>query len=437
MVVVATTLAVAWYSRPRVHLPAVDLSQFSPRTAELIAHAQEAVQKAPRSGEAWGRLGSVLWAHELLAEAAACFEQAEKFAPREVRWPYLRGLCLERHQPDLSLTCIRRAVLLSGDLPLTNLQLAEMLLARGELKEAEEILRRTMLVAPGDSRVLLNLGRLALMKGDTNEALQCTSHAAEIDPSRRRIRLLLCQIHQRRGDTKAAEEQLRVINELPPVSPYYEWPDPFLAEASRAKVDESGVVERAQELMEGGRSQQAIQLLDSVGGRNSRNIDVTIMLARALRQTGELGQASELLLAARQRAPDHPLVHYELGNLSRITGRNREAVEHYREAVRLEPTYAIAYYYLSASLRELDDRDGAIEALQAACQHVPDNLRVQRELIEWLWRYGHREAAMEQLRGTLQRAPNDPECRQLLKRLRSLSETQDDALDPQGSLESP
>ncbi len=420
-VAIAVVTALVWQTRRPTarmigELPTIDISNLESRNAEALAKARNAVRMAPSSGEAWGRFANVLWANEFIAEAAVCYERAERLAPREVRWPYLRGLSLERQQPDTALDCIRRAVSLAESLALPRVQLAEMLLGRGELDEAERHLHRALNIDPGDSRILLALGRLAFMKGRIDEALRWTSQAAEIDPGRRRIRLLLCQIHQRRGDSDAVDEQLRVLESLPPVTPNYEWPDPLLAEAARFKNNPAETAVHAQQLIDTGHAQEAIALLNEAGGRHAQNVQVAIVLGKAYLRTGDLALAKDTLLFARERDPKQAPVFFELGNLARVTQQHHEAIEHYHEAVRLEPEYAIAYYYLGLSRRELGDAEGAIDALEHACRCVPENARVQRELAKTLWESGRREQATEHLKEALRIAPDDPESRLLFER---------------------
>jgi Flp pilus assembly protein TadD len=230
--------------------------------------------------------------------------------------------------------------------------------------------------------------------------------------------VLLCQIHQKRNDEAAVEEQLRIINGLPDSSPYYEWPDPLLDEASAPKQLMMKPVMQAAQLIDSGHPDEAVALLNRLGAQNARDIQVAILLGKAYLRMSDFESAEWSLLRARQRDPRQAPVHYELGNLARLTGRYEEAVKHYEEAVRLEKGYAIAYYYLSKCRIELGDEAGSIAAMRQASQNVPDNLKVRRELIELLWRCGQREAAREQLSDLSRLAPNDAETRSLNDRLR-------------------
>ena len=48
--------------------------------------------KAPRSAGAVGRLGMVFQAHDLHAEALACYHRASELDPEALRWTYLQAL---------------------------------------------------------------------------------------------------------------------------------------------------------------------------------------------------------------------------------------------------------------------------------------------------------------------------------------------------------
>ena len=82
-------------------------------------------------------LGQVLLANEFFPEAESCLRRAEELNPREPRWPYLQAAINLWTNPGAEPK-LRRAVELCGDSPPTpRLRLAEWLLSRGRLDEAE------------------------------------------------------------------------------------------------------------------------------------------------------------------------------------------------------------------------------------------------------------------------------------------------------------
>src|ERR1041385_5300371 len=90
--------------------PPVDTTGFDPLITAAITEARAAVLGAPRSAEARGRMGMVLLAHEVRAEARACFAQAAKFDPDEPRWPYFLGVAQVVDNPQAAVTNLERAV---------------------------------------------------------------------------------------------------------------------------------------------------------------------------------------------------------------------------------------------------------------------------------------------------------------------------------------
>jgi len=135
---VAAALA-GWYAfRPwsEAKPPEADLSGVDPAVAAAVHEAGDAVRKAPRSGEAWGRLGMILLAHNFYAEARTCFARAEQLDPREETWPYLRGALLLTEDPREAVAAFHRAAGLSAE-PVIRMRLAETLLDQGRVDEVE------------------------------------------------------------------------------------------------------------------------------------------------------------------------------------------------------------------------------------------------------------------------------------------------------------
>jgi hypothetical protein len=90
----APAAAGAWLGLHRTRareLPELRRDGIDSAVARAIEEASAAVRGNPESGAAWGQLGMVLQAHDLLTESCACFDEASRWDPREARWPYFRG----------------------------------------------------------------------------------------------------------------------------------------------------------------------------------------------------------------------------------------------------------------------------------------------------------------------------------------------------------
>jgi cytochrome c-type biogenesis protein CcmH/NrfG len=90
-----------------------------------------------QKAEAWGELGNLYHAYDLLDLAAGAYQEAEKLAPDDFRWPYYLGQ-IYRTQNDAvrSLAGFARAVQLKGDDVAAQVRLGEVLFDQQRMDEA-------------------------------------------------------------------------------------------------------------------------------------------------------------------------------------------------------------------------------------------------------------------------------------------------------------
>src|SRR5437867_806523 len=69
--------------------PEVPALALDPQLATLIATSRQAVVMAPKSAEAWGRLGQAFHAADFFAEARVCYGKASELDTRQAGWPHL------------------------------------------------------------------------------------------------------------------------------------------------------------------------------------------------------------------------------------------------------------------------------------------------------------------------------------------------------------
>src|SRR5262249_4635882 len=143
---VVGVVAYLWHSRGGPEPPAVRPDGLEPAVWTAIEKARVAVRGSPRSGSTWGRLGMVLLAHHLHAEAEPCFVRAEQLDPRDPRWPYHLGVILSLRNPEAAIPKWQRAVELGKADAAPHCRLADALLNQGRPDEAgalfEHVLQR-------------------------------------------------------------------------------------------------------------------------------------------------------------------------------------------------------------------------------------------------------------------------------------------------------
>src|SRR5262249_32874405 len=153
----------------------------------------------PWSGTAWGKLGKVLLAHGLPFEARDCFIQAEKYDPREPRWPYLHAETLLEERFERKAELLERSVRHAGKEPGPRLALAEVLLRLGQLDRAERLFRQVLEAHPGHPRAHLGLGLLAYQRGRWEESREQLTRSAEGAPDVKATRTKLVEVYERLG----------------------------------------------------------------------------------------------------------------------------------------------------------------------------------------------------------------------------------------------
>jgi tetratricopeptide (TPR) repeat protein len=393
--------------------PDVDLADADPAVRSAVESAAAAVRRAPASADAWGRLGMVLAAHGLYPESVACFAEAQRLDPQEVRWPYFRGVALAFGDPDAAIPHLRRAVELAEP-PATapRLRLAELLLAQGRAREAEEQFRHVLAHEPDDPRAHLGLGRLACGRGDWGGSLAHLARAADSPLTRKAARTLLAQARLARGDDPGAGRERLRADDLPDDP---EPPDPLLEELERLQVGQQALLARASKLLRQGRTAEALALLGQAARDYPESASAWLGLGRALVQRGDYPAAEQALRRAAGLDPGRVEVQFYLGVALSEQGRTPEATPFFRLATELRPDYAVAQYNLGQCLKAAGDRKGAAAAFRAAVRHKPHFARAHAELGELLAREGRRDLAVEHLRLAVDLDPADARAKKLLE----------------------
>jgi tetratricopeptide (TPR) repeat protein len=377
-----------WMRTPVPDPPAPDLAEVDPEVAEAITAAQDKVRQNPKDGPAWGELGMVFRVHDFADESTFCFRQAERLDPANPRWPYLQGLTLVQSDFAAGIACLERAVARCGDQPLApRLRLAETLLGQNRLDEAQAQLDQARKVDADDPRVQLGLGRLAMMRGQWREALkhleECTS-----DVHARRLAHTMCAEAwtrlQQPDKARAEQEQAEQAPED------QLWPDPFVEEVLRLQRGLSIRLQRAHNLFEHQRYQQAIELMDDTLRRYPKSTAAWLLFGDIWRQLGQMNpdQQTPLLnraeLAFQQAVridPESADAWFKLGCVQGLS-RPREGADSFQKAIRLKSDHTLAHYNLAQMLKKLDDPKGAAEEFRAALRCQPGFAPAQKALAE-------------------------------------------------------
>ncbi len=408
-------LAGAWWLWPREkapEVPAVDLAGVDPAVAAAVEAGRDKVRQAPRSADAWGRLGMLLVAHDFRAAALACFAEAERLDPREPRWPHYQGVGLFLGDPEAAVPKLRRAAELCDDAPAApRLLLADALTGLGRFDEAAGQYRHLLARDPRNAWARLGLARVAAAQDRPQEALAELDKAAADRYCRKAAHTLRAQVRRRLGHAEAAAAELRRAAELPDAPA---WPDPFVEEIEGLQIGEHAALKRAARLINQGRVGPGVGLLRQTVRDYPQSYGAWLMLGQGLLKGQNFADAERALRRALPLAPAPVDAHYFLGVALLERGENRAAADSLREAAKLKPDHALAYYQLGRCLIRLEDRAAAVAAFGDAVRCKPDFADAHAELGELLLRDGRRAEAAEHLRQALDLNPALPKARQLL-----------------------
>jgi tetratricopeptide (TPR) repeat protein len=431
--VAAASVGAWWWFHTAPVTPPMPTNSEDPEVRRVLERARQEVLDKPRSAAAWGRLGMLFLAHILPGDADFCFAEAARLDPADARWVYARGLIALRRDPARPVTLLRRAVATGNPRPeersTMTLQLAEALLERGELDEAEGIFRQEFERDAASARAAFGLGLIAVVRGDEPAATKFLTVAQNSPYARKKASAQLAALARRRGDGRAADAYQKQAAQLPEDPP---WPDHILDEAVRLQTGRRGRERLANSLEKQKRYAEAAEVyLEQL--ERQPNVAAYLGAGMNLARMRAYDKAWPLLRKAVALDPDNAAAHYSLAlalfaraerewqttpGSSQLKAWFREAVEHARRATKLRPSHAQAYLIWGLSLKYLGEPAAAVAPLREGVACAPADLDLQLGLGEVLLETGELKEAATHLENARRLAPTDPRPEQALKRLR-------------------
>ena len=353
--------------------PTVPLETASPELVELFDDLLGSVNELPHSAAMRGRLGMAYEVNDFYTEAAATYAQAAQLDPEDFRWRYFRAvLVAESGDFESALPLIEEALALDSGYVPAWLYRGVWLNALGRYVEAREAfaeahaLGATENADAGTARALVGEGRFEEAVALLLPLVEQTKH-----PQAYR---LLGRAYQALGRPDDARIATARGKDPAPMT----WRDPIQHQKWRYEASLGRRLMHGERLLEAGRFEEAVDVLEPIRERGVQENALYINLALAYARSGRREMAIAVAQEGMAGSPDNYRYDNVFAGIYQNDGDDERAMHHLRRSVELQPAQVWPYERLA---RLLMDKGAYVEALAA----VDDALRYGSENHEQLF----------------------------------------------------
>jgi tetratricopeptide (TPR) repeat protein len=399
ILIIATVLVAAsgigyylWFGRETVVPPAVPDQLTDPPARKLVEAKRKAVLAAARNGTAWGELGMAFEAHEIPAEAAACYRRAMDLDPKDARWPYLLASHVSQGDSaankEEAVRLYDRAAKCPSASPAQQmtalLTLGDLLTELGRGNEAAPLYQRAYDEDPADPWAAYRLGMVLADRGETEKATPILLGLARNHYARKKSAIAMAELHRRAGRAKEADGFEYAASLLPPDG---QWPNPFTREVQGLWRGRRALMSRFVN-QEGAREDRAAVNTANALADQYPSVESQIILLRALGNAEDYAGAAAVgddILRdgeGKKMVTAHlflGLARLGLADKAEAVGRKADAdrllslaAESFGESVRLKAEYAPGHFYHAKALLRLGRLPEAEKAARAGVACRPE-----------------------------------------------------------------
>jgi tetratricopeptide (TPR) repeat protein len=363
-------------ARPQLlPVPLPDLNPLESSVAQQIREVQRSVTdlvtktnlNSTDLAEAYGSLGQLYHAYEIIDGAEACYRNATRLRPDDFRWLHLLGYL---HQQtgglEEAVEFYDAALKARPDDHVATVHLGDVYLRLNRRTEARAQFQAALARFP--AAALSRLGDLALIEGRYKDAIRDFEGALERVPQATRIHYSLAMAYRGLGQLDRAQAHLEQVGsaDIRPVDPLVESLQDLLR-GERAHLIQGRLA------YQGGQYKDAAEAFAKAVEAAPGSAGARVNLASALAHLGDTEGAVRELRAALGFDPENVSAHLNLGLLLASQGRYADAVDHLRTVVEQTPDNAEASGVLTHSLLKLGRAEEAIGVLYQATSRDPSN----------------------------------------------------------------
>ena len=339
-----------------------ELGNLDPRASVALTELWSEVVAAPYDAALRRAYAATLDAMQLDETALVAWVQAAALDPADARSQHHIGrlLSLCGRLPEAA-EAFGRATRLNPDEASSFWRWGLVLLELGRVEEARLAFEGARTAAPRDPSGAAGLVRIALDEGELNRAEQLLTELLRDHPKDRHLHKLLARLKRRRGDEAAAA----LIEAQPTVATRCFRADPLERELSCHRIGFAEDIARARELLDAGRSDEALDLLEPLLAEDPAHLELEGLTVQALLDLGQTERARAILGESLIRG-EQPRTRISLGFVHLMRKEYRRALECADAALAINPGLSNALFLRAKALFALHRSEESVQALEAA-----------------------------------------------------------------------
>lgn len=345
------------------------LDVLEPELLAFFREHQQAVVSTPSSAHARGELGLAYAANGFDAGAAMTFAQAELLEPDVFRWPYYLAQALARlGRLDEALIGFERAANLEDSFAPVWLWRGTWLLEVDEAISAQAAFARAQELADDpatEAAAVAGRARALLRQDAVTEATNLLESLYRDNPHPY-VAQLLADAYRRGGKPDA----MRRVAQPGTAAQMY-WPDPLLQAQQAFVRGFSGRLIVARRLLDEGRAEQALRLLELLSMTRPDDRDLLNNTAIALRLLGKEVESSSVLRNALELHPNFHALHFNMAIHLEKAGDDQAALAHLTRALELDPGLVEAHQHKVNLLMRTNQLPAALAAIDELLRRGP------------------------------------------------------------------
>jgi tetratricopeptide (TPR) repeat protein len=352
-----------------VPAPGAETERLAAAEREQLTRQHEIVDAMLAAGDrfpdadlanAFGRLGQLYYAYDLLRPAAIAFSNAVALDPDQFGWHYyLAAMHTAEGELEDALRELDRVLeLRPEDLP-SLARRGRILLDLGRVEEAEEAFGAVLELDPDSAAAHHGLGEVRYEQGRLDEAIERFERALELQPEANALHYKLGLAYRKAGDMDRAREHL-TLNRSGEVV----FPDPLIAVLDRFLHGSRPHVKAGNRAMEAGDLEQAAEHYREAVEADAEDALAQYNLGFVLARLGRREEAESRFRRAIELDPDYRNAHFNLASTLAEQGRWEEAAEHYRRSYEIDAEDRLAHLEWARALVALGRTEEAEDALR-------------------------------------------------------------------------